>query len=89
MGKVGRFVQLVDTQTLHTIQRVGAHDQGAERAGLIGADNDQLQLAVGSERVRTGLHPGVLVHWAVGFFGKEGPALCLTFDGPKLLDDPD
>ena len=90
MRKVCGLIQFIDAKALEPVQTAAAHDQGAERTGLAGAgaNDDQLQFAAGGEGIAASLHPGILLHRAVGSFSKQRPALGFIFDGTEFLDNP-
>ena len=89
MRKICGLIQFIDAKALEPVQTAAAHDQGAERTGLAGAgaNDDQLQFAAGREGIVASLHPGILLHRAVGFFSKQRPSLGLVFDGTEFLDN--
>ena len=73
MREVRGFIQLVDPQAFHPVQRPFTHYKWTESAGLVRANDDQLQFAAVDEGIGTRLHPRVLMHWTVGFFSDKIP----------------
>src|SRR5438477_7212187 len=89
MRKIGRFVQLIDAETLHSIQSASPDYQRGERPRLTGvaANNDQMQLSSGRECITACFYPRILMHGAGRFLCQERPTLRLALDGAKFLDD--
>ena len=86
--KVGRFIQRFDSETFQSVEAATRHDKRAHGTGLVGAHDDELQLAITCEDTGAGLHPGELMHGAIRGVGKKGPSLRFTLNRTEFLNNP-
>ena len=89
MRKIGRFIDGIDAQAFQAVQAAAPHHKRAQRTGLVGANDDQVQFPVFAENSGAGLHPRKLMHRAVGGVGKQIPSPGFVLDGTEFLHNPD